>query len=96
MTPEEELVRAGKASEILTEPLFKEAVETIREALITGIQRSAFTDEKLREKLCQRLALLEDILGQLRTVMETGKMAEETIRQRSLSERLKLVGEAFR
>ena len=96
MTPEEELVRAGKAREILAEPLFKESVSVIREALIEGIRRSAFTEEKLREKLCQRLALLEDLVVQLQTVMETGKLAEETIRQKTISERIRLVGEAFR
>jgi len=89
MSPEEELVRAGKAREILAEPLFKECVSVIREALIAGIRRSAFTEEKLREKLCQRLALLEELVGQLQTVMETGKLAEETIRQKTISERIK-------
>jgi len=89
MSPEEELVRAGKAREILAEPLFKECVAIIREALIAGIRRSAFTEEKLREKLCQRLALLEELVGQLQTVMETGKLAEETIRQKTISERIK-------
>jgi len=89
VSPEEELVRAGKAREILAEPLFKECVSVIREALIAGIRRSAFTEEKLREKLCQRLALLEELVGQLQTVMETGKLAEETIRQKTISERIK-------
>ena len=91
MSPEEELVRAGKAREILAEPLFKECVSVIREALIAGIRRSAFTEEKLREKLCQRLALLEELVGQLQTVMETGTLAEETIRQKSISERIRAV-----
>ena len=91
MSPEEELVRAGKAREILAEPLFKECVAIIREALIAGIRRSAFTEEKLREKLCQRLALLEELVGQLQTVMETGTLAGETIRQKSISERIRAV-----
>jgi hypothetical protein len=89
MTLEEELVRAGKAEQILAEPLFKECVTTIREALIDGIRRSAFTEDKLREKLCQRLALLEELVGQLQTVMETGKLAEETIRQKTIAERIR-------
>jgi len=86
---EQEVARGGKAREILAEPLFKEAISTIREALISGIQRSAFTEEKLREKLCQRLALLEDLVSQLQTVMESGKLAEETIRQRSIVEKIR-------
>ena len=93
MTPEEELVRAGKARDIMSEPLVKEAINTMREAFITGIRQSAFVDEKLREKLCHRLALLEDFVGQFQTVMETGKLAEETIRRRTVGERIR---EAFR
>lgn len=91
MSPEEELVRAGKAEQILSEPLFKESVNTIREALLIGIRRSAFSDDKLREKLCQRLALLEDLVSQLQTVMETGMLAEETIRQKTIAERIRAV-----
>jgi len=89
VTPEEELIRAGQAREILENGLFKEAVSAMREAFILGIQRSAFTDEKLREKLCQRLALLDDLVGQFKTHMETGKLAEETIRRRTVAERIK-------
>ena len=89
MTPEEEIVRAGQAQEILEHPLFREAVSEIEKALLTGIHRSAFTDEKLREKLSQRYALLQDLVGQLKTHMETGKLAEETIRRRSIAQKVK-------
>ena len=89
MTPEEELVRAGRARDILSEPLVKEALNTMREAFISGIRRSAFVDDKLREKLCHRLAILEEFVSQLETVIETGKMAEETIRQKTLAERVR-------
>ena len=89
MSPEEEIVRAGQARDILAQPLVKEAINTMREAFINGIRRSAFTDDKLREKLCHRLALLEDFVGQLQTVIETGKLAEETIRQKTLAERVR-------
>ena len=89
MTSEEELVRAGQAREILEHHLFREAVKDIETALLAGIHRSAFSDEKLREKLAQRYALLQDLLGQFRTHMETGKLAEETIRRKTMAERIK-------
>ena len=91
MSPEEELIRAGKAKEVLENELFREAVKGIETALLTGIHRSAFADEKLREKLSQRYALLQDLVGQLKTHMETGKLAEETIRRKTISERIKAV-----
>ena len=89
MTPEEELIRSGKAKEVLENELFREAVKDIETALLTGIHRSAFTDEKLREKLSQRYALLQDLVGQLKTHMETGRLAEETIRRKNISEKIK-------
>ena len=85
---EEEIRRGEHARQIVEDDLFRETVSAMREALISGIQRSAFIDEKLREKLCQRLALLEDLVGQLKTHMETGKFAAEEIRQKSLREKV--------
>lgn len=79
MTPEEEMRRAGKAKEIFDSEMFKEAVSTVEKALLDGIQRTAFIDDKLREKLCQRYASLHDVLGQLRTYVETGKLAEASM-----------------
>lgn len=88
-SPEEELIRAGKADQILSEPVFQDAVNAMREALIMGITQSAFVDEKLREKLCHRLALLEALLSQLRSEIETGKLAEAMLRHKSVGERIK-------
>ena len=82
MTPEEELERAGRAETILTDELFKDAVKAVEEALISGIKRTAFTDEKTREKLCQQLVSLESLVSQLRSHMETGKLAEEMVKRR--------------
>lgn len=89
MTPEEEIVKAGKAKEVLENPLFKDAVRALEEALLLGIRQSAFKDEVLREKLCQRYCLLHDLVGQLQTHMESGLLAEEEIRRRSITERVK-------
>jgi hypothetical protein len=85
MSPEEEIGRAQEASSILENRLFKEACKAVEEALITGIKRAAFADEKLREKFCQQLVALESVVGQLKTHMETGKLAVETIKRRGAS-----------
>lgn len=88
MTPEEELQRANAAREILNSPLWVQAFADIERALLSGIARSAFTDEKLREKLCQRLACLHDVRAQLETHIDTGRMAQ-TMLERA-REKLKL------
>jgi hypothetical protein len=76
MNTEDELRRAGKAGEILNNELWKDAFNEIEKALVEGIARTAFTDEKLREKLAQRLACLHDVRRQLESHIETGKLAK--------------------
>lgn len=76
MTPEEEMRNAGKAGEILNNDLWKAAFSDLERALVDGIVRTAFADEKLREKLSQRLACLHDVRRQLESHIETGKLAK--------------------
>jgi hypothetical protein len=89
LAPEEEIGRAAEARFILENNLFKEAVKEVREAIITGIERSAFTDEKTREKLAQQLVSLTAVVNKLQSHMESGKLAEETIRRQTMGERIK-------
>ena len=91
MNPEQELERAARAEQILGDSLFKDAVREIEEALLTGIRQTAFKDAELREKLCQQYTLLHSLVGQFRTYMETGKMAEATLKQRALEAVRKVV-----
>lgn len=79
---------AGKAAEILGNEVFKSAVADIRDTLIEGIRLTAFVDSDLREVLCHRLALLDDLIGQLRTRIDTGKLAEESLRQKTLLQKM--------
>lgn len=76
MDQEEEVIRAERARQILEDQVFKDAVESIEQALLNGIRQSAFKDEALREKLCHRYALLGDLLAQIRSTMETGQLAQ--------------------
>jgi len=94
--PEEELSRASEAEAILKNPRFADAVKEVENALLEGIKRSAFKDSELREKLCQQLINLHSVVGQLRTYLETGRLAEETIKQRNLRDRIREIGSAFR
>lgn len=89
MTPEEELRQAGKAKEILGNEIFKEAFSAIEGAILVGIRQAAFKDTELREKLCARYDLLHSLRDQIQTYIDTGLMAEEEIRRRSLLDRAK-------
>jgi len=91
MTPEEEIRRANEADLIMRNPLFKEAVSEVKAALVDGIERTAFMDEKLREKLSQQLVALSAVVSKLKTHMESGKLAEEEIKRRTVRERIKEV-----
>ena len=82
MTPEEEIQRAGEANSILKNPVFKDAVSQVEEAILFGIRKAAISDTALREKLSVRYAVLHDLLDRLKSTMETGKMAEVTLAQR--------------
>lgn len=87
MTPEEEIIRAGKAREVLTNEIFKEAVAEIEEALKHARMSSSIKDTEMREKLWAQEVALHSILQKLRSVMETGEMAAEQIRQAGLLEK---------
>jgi len=89
VTPEDEIRRAGKAKEILNNEIFKEAFAEIEAALLRGIRQAGITDEKLREKLCARYDLLHTLRDQIETYIETGVLAEETIRRQTLMEKAK-------
>lgn len=91
MSLEQEIHDAGRAQVILGDEIFKRAVSQIEEALLAGIRNSAFKDEDLREKLCQRYALLHDLLGQLRSTMETGQLAKAELDNTS---RMKKIADA--
>ncbi len=95
MTPEEEIRRADKAKQILENEMFKEAFSEIETAILIGLRQTAFKDEKLREKLCARYDLLHSLKDQLRTLMESGVLAEEELRRKTISDRVRLAWDSL-
>jgi hypothetical protein len=89
MSPEDEVRRAGKAKEILENEIFKESVQEVHDALISGIKQAAFKDKELVLALSQELRALDGVLVRLRSVVETGVMAEVEIERRSVSDRIR-------
>lgn len=82
MTPEEEVRRAGQANEILESEVFKEAFGEIEEAILSGIRRAPIKDVELRDKLCQQYVSLHTIRDQLRTYIDSGKLAKASLAEK--------------
>lgn len=91
MTPKEEVIRAEAALRILNEPIFKEAITSVRDGIVNSIANSAMGDDKTHSKLAIALQLLNQIERQLITHVETGKLARLQIDEGSLSKLRRIV-----
>ena len=79
---ENEINRGQKAAQILSEPLVKEAFATLKQECYDQWQKSPARDAEGREKLWLMLKSAERVEQHLRSVMETGKLADATLRQK--------------
>ncbi len=87
MTPEEELVRANRAREVLENPIFVEAVEKVDAEIERAWRCSPATDTTGREQLWLMQRLLEKVVGHLNQTMKTGQMAQEQLRWKETNEK---------
>ena len=71
----EEVKRGEQAAKILENAIYKEAMDKVREGLISSMANSPLGDEKTHNKLVIALQLLNQINKQLTDVMQTGKLA---------------------
>ena len=70
-----EIKRGERASEVLENELYKEAVTKVREGIIKSMAISPLGDSETHNRLVIALQLLAQIEKQLTDVMTTGKMA---------------------
>ncbi len=70
-----EIKRGERASEVLNNELYKEAVANVREGIIKSMAISPLGDESTHNRLVIALQLLNQIEKQLSDVMTTGKLA---------------------
>jgi hypothetical protein len=70
-----EIKRGERASEVLNNELYKEAVANVREGIIKSMAISPLGDAETHNRLVIALQLLAQIEKQLTDVMATGKMA---------------------
>lgn len=74
---DQEISRGSKAKQILEEPLFIEAIQKVRTELMNEWLNSDDKNSEQRENIFRMRRMLEVVLMQLQTVMETGKLATQ-------------------
>ena len=65
-----------QATRSLTDPLYKEAFDVLKEDLMNRWEHSGSTELEARESIWLAMRLLERIQGHLKSIIETGHMAE--------------------
>ena len=73
MTPEE---RERRASALMNDPLFIESFDELKKELLGQWEHSGSTDIDARESIWLAIRLLDRIHGHIRSIIETGHMAE--------------------
>lgn len=76
MTPELEQERGRIAASLLENEIYKEAVETVRTAILDTWANSPIRDTEGQHELRLMLKALNDVNGHVQQVMNTGKMAK--------------------
>lgn len=82
MTPEEEIVRAERARQLMEDPLLKETLETIKTGLIDGWYRTPIKDKDLREHIWGVYCASVKFEEVLQSTLDSGKLAIEQLKQR--------------
>ena len=73
--PLEEIKLGEQAAQVLDNPVYKDAIERVRENIVNSMTNSPIGDEKTHNRLVIALQLLNQINKQLTDVMQTGKLA---------------------
>jgi hypothetical protein len=80
----EALDRAGKATRLLQDPLYVEAYDKVKLALLTAFEASPARDTEGREQIFQRLKALNDVRGYFEQAVSGGKIAIDLKEKRRL------------
>ena len=81
MEKEKEIQRGHRAKAILEDELFVEAIQKVSAELKQEWINSPIRDTEGREKIYMMEKMLNVLLVQLRSVLETGKLASKQINQ---------------
>lgn len=88
MTPTEEIYRGDEAKRILEHPLFKGAIENVKDGIVAAMSKSPMGDSETHNRLVIALQLLHQIEKRLMDHIETGKMAEIQLKDKNFLQRV--------
>lgn len=92
MTHEEELIRAGQASQVLDSAIFRESKQRIVDGLRAQMMSVPLSEEKMHTRLVIAMQLWGQIERYLEQVRQTGEMASFQIDQDEKKRRFWQVG----
>lgn len=84
MTPDEELRRGDMARQIIENPIYSEAWQSVRDGIIWAWESAPIRDKEGQNELKLMLKLLTDVKRNVETVMQTGKLAKIQIERESM------------
>lgn len=90
MTNQEEIYRGEEAKRLIEHTLFKDALDSVRSGLVGAMGSSGMGDKETHNRLVIALQLLNQIEKSIKTHIETGQLAEISVRE-SMANRLKRV-----
>ena len=79
MEKEKEIQKGNRAKQILEDEIFAEAVQKVSEELRQEWLNSPIRDTEGREKIYMMEKMLNVLLVQIKSVMETGKLASKQV-----------------
>ncbi len=77
----QESLDGQEAKRILEADVFKRGMQALSDGYMSQWMNSAEDDIDTRERAYRKLQILADFVNEVRTVMETGRMADEQVRQ---------------
>ena len=82
LTRQREINRAAKVKEIFRNEIFAETLDLLRERYKSEWAATAPENSEARERLYYLSQALEEFHGHLRSVLETGQMADEQLQHK--------------
>lgn len=85
----EKVARGERAQALLKDEIFAEAIEQVRAGIVTAWSNAPIRDKEGHHELKLMLKLLDDVVRNIESVIDNGKIAAETIRRESLADKIK-------
>lgn len=82
METKDEILRGSDAKRILESPVYIDAMDSVKQGIISSMGLSALGDTETHNRLVIALQLLEQIQKSLTDIMLTGEMAELQVKDK--------------